>query len=445
MANAHPPAAFLDAVRPLRAAFPEAPSPYRLPLTTNTFGDAEIAAALEALVRGPMTLGPRVAAFEAAFAAAHDAPDAVFCNSGSSANLLAMAVLARPQGPDAGPALQPGDEVVVPAVTWSTTLWPVAQVGCVPVLADVDPATLNVTVASIERALSPRTRAVFLAHILGNPAPIQEIADLCRQRGLILVEDVCESLDADVDGKRCGTFGRMGTFSFYFSHHICTVEGGMVVCQDAADGDRLRIQRAHGWTRNLPAPSKAAWESRYPDVDPRFLFVDSGYNLRPTDLQAAIGLVQLERRHAFLASRRRAAARWMAARDRHPAVFLPMRVAPGSSHFALPLVLQPGLHRAELAAFLERHGVENRPLVAGNLARQPALQHVTHRIAGPLVGADVVHDRAMYVGIHPGLAEADIEYLCEVLDRFAAAALAGTGAGDAHAPGPGLGVWAVAT
>ncbi|MBI5610453.1 MAG: aminotransferase class I/II-fold pyridoxal phosphate-dependent enzyme [Deltaproteobacteria bacterium] len=415
------PVAFLEAVAKLRAAYPEAPSKYPLPLTTNTFGDAEIAAALEALVCGPMTLGPRVAAFEAAFARAHGAADAVFCNSGSSANLLAIAVLARPQGPDQGPDLRPGDEVIVPSVTWSTTIWPVAQVGCVPVLADVDPQTLNVTVESIERALSPRTKAVFLAHILGNPAPVEAIAELCRQRGLVLVEDVCESLDAETSGRRCGTFGRMGTFSFYFSHHICTVEGGMVVCQDPADGDRLRIQRAHGWTRNLPTESKAMWEQRNPDVDPRFLFVDSGYNLRATDVQAAIGLVQLERRHAFLQRRRAVGEAWGRVRDRFADVYVPMQIAPGSSHFALPIVLQPGLGlgRAELADFLERHGVENRPLVAGNLARQPALAHVPHRIAGPLTGADALHERAMYVGIHPSQTDADVELLSTLLGQFA--------------------------
>lgn len=418
------PAPFVQAVAALRAAYPEKPSAYRLPLTSNTFGDLEIAAALEALVRGPMTLGPRVAAFEAEFAQAHGAPDAVFCNSGSSANLLAMAVLARPQSADAGPLLAAGDEVVVPAVTWSTTIWPVAQVGCVPVLADVDPATLNVTVESVERALSPKTKAVFLAHILGNPAPIVDIADLCRQRGVMLVEDVCESLDAELAGRKCGTFGRMGTYSFYFSHHMCTTEGGMVVCMDPADGDRLRIQRAHGWTRNLPAASKAAWEQRNPDVDPRFLFVDTGYNLRATDVQAAIGLVQLRRRTEFLARRRQVGRAWGQARDRHPDVYVPMQIAAGSSHFALPIVLQPGLGlgRADLAAFLENRGVENRPLVAGNLARQPALRHVPHRVAGPLQGADALHERAMYVGIHPNQSDEDVALLVDLLDEFAATA-----------------------
>jgi CDP-6-deoxy-D-xylo-4-hexulose-3-dehydrase len=416
------PSAVPAPVDSLPPAFTDAVRAYRLPLTSNTFGDEEIAAALEALVRGPMTLGPRVAAFEAAFAAAHGAADAVYCNSGSSANLLVLAALARPQGPDEGPALLPGDEVIVPSVTWSTTIWPVAQVGCVPVLADVDPRTLNVTVESIERALSPKTKAVFLAHILGNPAPIVEIAELCRRRGILLLEDVCESLDAETEGRLCGTFGRMGTFSFYFSHHICTVEGGMVLCQDPADGDRLRIQRAHGWTRNLPPASKHVWEQRNPDVDPRFLFVDTGYNLRASDVNAAIGLVQLRRRLTFLQRRREVGTLWGQARDRHPDVFLPMQISQGSSHFALPLVLQPGLGvtRSNLAAFLERHSVENRPLVAGNLARQPALRHVPHRIAGPLTGADTLHERAMYVGIHPQVDDADVALLVELIDRFAA-------------------------
>jgi CDP-6-deoxy-D-xylo-4-hexulose-3-dehydrase len=417
---------FLQAVRELRARFPEPASPYRLPLTSNTFGDEEVAAALEALVRGPMTMGPRVAEFERAFAESHGVADAVFCNSGSSANLLAMSVLARPQhdGTASAPpaCLQPGDEVVVPAVTWSTTLWPVAQMGAVPVLADVDPASLNVTIDSVARAVGPKTRGVFVAHILGNAAPMHELAAFCRERGLFLVEDVCESLDAATDdGKLCGTFGRFGTFSFYFSHHLCTTEGGMVVCQDPADGDRLRIQRAHGWTRNLPPASKARYEALHPDIDPRFLFLDSGYNLRGTDVQAAIGLQQLLRRAQFLERRRAVGRQWSAARDRHPDVFVPMQFGPLASHFAFPLVLQPasGIGRRKLADFLEKAGIENRPLVAGNLARQPALRHVAHRVAGPLDGANLLHDFAMYVGIHPNVSDADSQRMVEMIDAFA--------------------------
>ena len=415
------PEAFLEAVRPLLAAHPPAPSRYRLPLSASTFGDLEIAAALEALVRGPMTLGPRSAAFEAEFAAAHGAPEAIFCNSGSSANLLALTLLTRPQPGSGKPVLAPGDEVVVPSVTWSTTVWPVVQVGAIPVLADVSPGTLNLTVESVERALSPRTRAVLVAHTLGNPAPLDGLAGLCARSGIALLEDACEALDAEVGGRKVGTAGRLGTFSFYFSHHICTIEGGMVLCNNAADADRLRVLRAHGWTRQMSEPGRRAAEKEHPQVDPRFLFIDVGYNLRATDVQAAIGRVQFARRREFLERRRRTAAAWAAARDRHSELFAPVRFEPGASHFAFPLVLGPRARRTrrQLIDFLEGRGIETRPLVAGNLAHQPAMKRVPHRLAGPLSGADLLHERALYVGIHPCLTEAQIALLPEALDDFA--------------------------
>jgi CDP-4-dehydro-6-deoxyglucose reductase, E1 len=415
------PPQFLEAVRALRRDHPEAPSRYRLPLTLNTFGDLELAAALEALVRGPMTQGPRVALFESEFAQAHAAADAVFCNSGSSANLLVIQALTRPRGGDAGPAIRPGDEVVVPAVTWPTTLWPVAQAGAIPVLADVSPLTLNLTVDSVERALSPRTRAVFAVHLLGTPAPAPELAALCRKRGLTLIEDCCEALDAEIGNRRVGTFGRMGTFSFYFSHHICTIEGGMILCARPEDGEGLRVLRAHGWTRQMADAPRRAVEAAHPDLDPRFLFVDAGYNLRGTDLQAAIGRVQLARREQFLARRREVAAIWAAARDRHPGLFLPVEAPPGASHFAFPLVLrrEASATRRRLTEFLETRGVETRPLVAGNLARQPALGRMAHRVAGPLAGADLLHERAIYVGLHPRLTDDQVAYLPVVIEEFA--------------------------
>lgn len=414
------PPMFVEAVDKLRAAWPEPKSPYRLSLSANTFGTAEIAAALEALVRGPMTMGPRVNAFERAFADAHGAVDAVFCNSGSSANLLAVAALTRMRAPDGKPVLQPGDEVIVPAVTWSTTLWPVAQVGAVPVLADVSPETLNLTLETVKRALSPKTRAIFAVHLLGNPAPVDALRDLCAERGLTLIEDVCEALDARLPGGPAGTFGCMGTFSFYFSHHICTIEGGMVVCNDPELADHLRVLRAHGWTRHLSPERRAREEAASPDIDPRFLFVDQGYNLRPTDVQAAIGLVQFDRRLEFLKRRREVAAVWMALRDELSALFEPIRFEPGASHFALPMLLRPDAPpRQVLFDWLEANGVETRPLVAGNLARQPALAHMAHRIAGPLPGADALHERGLYLGIHPNQSDADIAWLGEVLRAFA--------------------------
>ncbi len=411
-------------VRELRRAYREKPSPYRLPLASNTFGDAEIAAALEALLRGQVTMGPRVRAFEEAFAAEHDAPAAVFCNSGSSANLLALALLTYPDGVTGRePVLRPGDEVIVPAVTCSTTVWPVVQMGAVPVLADVSPATLNLTVESVERALSPRTRAVFAVHLLGNPAPVSELAELCNAKGLTLIEDACEALDTEVgdDGRKAGTFGRLGTFSFYFSHHISTIEGGMVLTRSEDDADRLRALRSHGLTRHISPARRRQAEEESGSVDPRFLFVESGFNLRGTDVQAAIGLVQLGRRAGFLERRHVAARVWTEARDRWPDVFLPLRIARGSSQFAFPIVLHPDSPgtTVRLRAHLEEAGVETRPLLAGNLADQPAMKRLPHRVAGPLSGAEILHERSIYVGLNPGMTDEQIGMLPPLIDSFA--------------------------
>jgi CDP-6-deoxy-D-xylo-4-hexulose-3-dehydrase len=212
----------------------------------------------------------------------------------------------------------------------------------------------------------------------------------------------------------------MGTFSFYFSHHICTVEGGMVLCGDGRDAETLRVLRAHGWTRHLTTETRRVVEARHPEIDPRFLFIDAGYNLRGTDVQAAIGRVQFARRLAFRERRRRTAATWSAALGLHADLFAPVRFAPGANPFAFPLVLRREVPagRRELVEFLERRGVETRPLLAGNLARQPALAGLPHRIAGPLAGADWLHERAIYVGLHPSLTDDQIACLTEALDEF---------------------------
>lgn len=420
-----PPADFLDAVRTLRAKHPEASPAEVIPLAANTLEDEEIAAALEALIRGPMTLGKRTLAFEREFAAAQGAAHAVYVSSGSAANLLVLALLAYPDGvhPDAPePVLAPGDEVIVPAVTWSTTIWPVLQVGAIPVLADVDPQTLNLTVESVERAIGPKTKAVFAVHLLGNPAPVAALRELCDARGLTLIEDTCEALDAELEGKKAGTFGRAGTYSFYFSHHITTIEGGMVVCDSAEDADRLRALRAHGWTRHLSKARREVVEADHSEIDPRFLFVERGFNFRNTDVHAAIGRIQLQRAPEFLARRKQIAAAWGPARDELSGLFLPMKIEPGSSHFALPLVLDPQapVERAALIEFLESRGVATRPLVAGNLARQPAMRAAPHRAADDLPGAQLLHERAIYVGIHSYMSDTELALIPQLLNEFAA-------------------------
>ena len=213
-----------------------------------TFSAGEINAALECLLSTYVTMGPKVKKFEEVFCSTFGWTDGVMNNSGSSANLLAVAALANPATKD---GLKPGDEVIVPALSWSTTVWPVIQCGLVPVIVDIDPATFNIDPNEIEKAIGPKTRAVMIVPVYGNPCAMDAIVDICKRRNLILIEDCCEALGAYYDGKAVGKFGRVGTFSFYFSHHLTTLEGGITVTDDFELAELMRILRAHGWVREV--------------------------------------------------------------------------------------------------------------------------------------------------------------------------------------------------
>ena len=263
------------------------------PLISNTTSEADVLAMMEVLMSNQLTMGPQVAAFEAAFAKWVCAPYACMVNSGSSANLLAIAALANPERKV---HLTPGDEVLVPAVCWSTSVYPLMQYNLVPVFVDCDPSTMNVDLVDMKRRITKQTRGVVLVHVLGNSCPMEACIDLCKEHGLIIFEDTCESLGSSVtihgaSPKYLGTIGDMGSYSFYYSHHMTTGEGGMVVCNTLEDYNLLRCLRAHGWSRHRLDVKEC--DARNPDIDPRFNFVNVGYNLRPLEVTAAMGLVQL--------------------------------------------------------------------------------------------------------------------------------------------------------
>lgn len=358
-----------------------------LPLTVVGFGAEEVLAATEVMLSTRVTMGARVRAFEAAWAARCGRAHGVMVNSGSSANLLMFAALVETG------RLAPGDEVLVPAVGWSTSLFPVAQTGLVPVLVDVDPATLCIDPASARAARGPRTRAVLAVHLLGQPAPMEPFSDL------LVLEDACGAHGARVGARPIGGIGHAATFSFFFSHHISTVEGGIIVTDDARLADALRSLRAHGWVRERS--DRAALAAASPEVDPRFLFVSAGYNLRPTEMQAAFGLVQIGRLDAWVERRRANHAAWCAllAGIPHLRVF---PEAPGTTHagFAFPMIVSPDAPggRAAFSAVLEAHRIDTRPISGSNLARQPAIRHVPARSPVPLPESDAVHERGIFVG-----------------------------------------------
>lgn len=384
------------------------------PLAVTTWDEAEVQALQQVIASGRYTMGDRVAAFEDAFAAHHGAPHAVMASSGSAANLLGLA--AAFWHPDLD--WRPGDEVIVPAVSWSTTFFPVSQIGLRLRFVDVDPATLNIDPDLAAAAITPRTRAILAVNLLGNPAQLTRLRAICDDAGILLIEDSCEAMGARLAGRAAGTFGLFGTFSTFFSHHICTMEGGLILTGDRRLADNMRALRAHGWTRDLPP------DTHLPvDPDPfqrQFRFVLPGWNLRPVEMAGAVGLPQLAKLPRLVAARRRNAAHFRALFADHPDVDIQAETGE-SSWYGFALILKGRLagRRGELVAALDAAGIESRPVVAGNFLRNPVIAHLDHSVACAMPVADRIDADGLFTGNHHLPLGPQLDRLAEVVDFVA--------------------------
>ena len=382
-----------------------------------TFGTDEIAVATEVMLSTFVTQGKQVKAFERAYADYVTCGYGIMNNSGSSANLLAVAALANPATED---GLRAGDEVVVSALSWSTTVWPLIQLGLVPVIVDIDPETLNMDPNELEKAIGPKTRAVMPVHVYGNPCDMDAIMAICDQHNLILIEDSCESMGASYDGKPVGSMGRVGTFSTYFSHHISTLEGGICVTQDKDLAELMRILRAHGWVREVEDSEK--FTSAHPDIDPRFLFVNLGYNLRATEVQGAMGVVQLPKLDGFVDSRRKGGAFWQTELKQYGDVLAMQKETPKAHHswFGIPVTLKGDapFNVTELRAHLGDRNIETRPIICGNIAIQPAMKLYEHRVIGDMKYANHVLNSAFSFGNHQWIDDGALNYVAAALNDF---------------------------
>ncbi|MEO8812115.1 MAG: DegT/DnrJ/EryC1/StrS family aminotransferase [Caulobacteraceae bacterium] len=382
------------------------------PLAASTWDGAERRAAIAVIESGETTMGARVAAFEVRFAETVGARHAVMVNSGSSANLLAVACLFFTDPPRA----RAGAVAVVPAVSWATTYFPLAQYGLILRFVDVDAGTLNFDLAALERALDHDVAVVFAVNLLGNPNDFDAVRRLVEARGIALLEDNCESLGATWGGRAAGTFGAVGTFSTFFSHHISTMEGGVCVTDDEELHHILLALRAHGWTRDLPRSNRVAEPAQGGDFHELYRFVLPGYNLRPTEVAAAIGLEQLAKLPGFVAARRANAARFVAAMADVPGVRTQKELGESSWFgFALTLTGQATRSREEVVARLAADGVESRPIVAGNFTRQPVMARLRHEPPPPLPAADAVHERGFYIGNPHHEADDAIDRLAKIV------------------------------
>jgi CDP-4-dehydro-6-deoxyglucose reductase, E1 len=384
-------------------------------LAADTWGREEIAAIERVIASGRYTMGAEVAAFEEAFAAYHGRKYAVMANSGSSANLLGVAALFYKKDRP----LRRGDEVIVPAISWATTYHPLQQYGLKLKIVDVELDTLNIDPRQLERALSQKTRAIVGVSILGNPAALDVLRAFADRHGLYFFEDNCESMDAELGGQKAGTFGDLSTFSLFFSHHVSTMEGGMVTTNDRELYELAKSMRAHGWVRDLPADSVLHARTG-DDFNEAYRFILPGYNVRPIEMSGAVGRAQLTKLPAMTAARRKnwkLFQRLFAGDNR----FVIQRENGKGSAFCFTIVLAPGtgLDRALIFDALRRADIGFRMITGGCIIRHDVIRHYDYETVDDLPNACLAHDQGFFVGNHPFDLAPQIERLREVLDHAA--------------------------
>lgn len=419
---------------------PFVPGVTPVPVAGRVFDAAEVVSLVDASLDFWLTTGRFAEEFEERFAAIMGLRHALLCNSGSSANLLAVAALTSARLGER--RVVPGDEVITCATGFPTTVNPLLQQGLVPVFVDCDPATYNVDPSALAEAVGPRTRAVVMAHTLGNPFDLEAVMALAGEHDLWVVEDCCDAVGSTYRGRQVGTFGDLATVSFYPAHHLTMGEGGAVLTQRGSL--KKVVESFRDWGRDCWCPPGAEntcgrrfdWQfGGLPyGYDHKYIYSHVGYNLKATDLQAAVGVAQLDKLDGFIESRRRNWARLRAGVGELEEWFILPEATPDSdpSWFGFGLTVRPGapFSRRDIVCFLEGRRVATRELFGGNLTRQPAYATAEWRKVGQLPNADAAMLGSFWVGVYPGLSDPMIDYVIESL-RDASAALC------REAPAPG--------
>lgn len=381
----------------------------RYTLSDNTWDDKEYQALNRVIDSGFFSMGKEVTEFEELFAQKFGSKYAIMSNSGSSANLLMMAALVY------SGKLKEGDEVIVPAVSWSTTYFPVSQMGLELKFVDIDLHTLNFHIPSLESAISPKSKAILAVNLLGNPNDFNILKTICNQNNLILLEDNCESMGAQFEGQQTGTFGLLGTFSTFYSHHLCTMEGGVTVTDNEELYHYMLSIRSHGWTRHLPVDSKI-YSKKEDSFYESFNFIMPGFNLRPIEMEGALGKEQLLKLDDIISQRRKNADYFINSMSGIEGYRIQKEMG-NSSWFGFAIVLVDSNEgkRDQLVNLLRKHEIDSRPIVAGNFTRNKAIKFLKHTIHGNLSNADFIHDNGLFVGNHSKNNSEHINRLIKVL------------------------------
>jgi CDP-6-deoxy-D-xylo-4-hexulose-3-dehydrase len=384
-------------------------------LATSSWDNLELEAIQKVLDRGRTTMGEFVEKYECEFAKFTGSKYCVMVNSGSSANLLAVAALFyRKHNP-----LKRGDEVIVPAVSWPTTFYPLYQYGLKIKFVDIDLDTLNFDMEQLEKAVTDKTRLIFAVNLLGNSNDYSKIKQIIGSKNITLMEDNCESLGAEFNGKQTGTFGVMGTFSSFFSHHISTMEGGMIVTDDEELYQILICTRSHGWTRSLPKNNLISSPKSDNYFEELWRFVLPGYNVRPIEMMGAIGLEQLKKLPCFLKYRREN-AKYFIEKMKNEKRFIIQKEIGNSSWFGFSMLINPDfeVERQPIIDILLKNNVEVRPIVAGNFTKNEVMKYFDYELFGEMKNADYIDKKGFFVGNHHFDIKDKINYLIECLNNY---------------------------
>jgi len=372
-------------------------------LLDNAFSTEDIFAGIKVLLSRQITMSSYVEKFEKELARFVGSKYAVMVNSGSSANLLSVFAACNPLRKN---RFKIGDEAIIPALCWSTSLWPLVQAGLKPVFVDINSSTLNVDVSELIKKITPKTKVIMIVHVLGNSSDIEKIKNICDKKNIILIEDTCESLGSKFKNKNLGTYGDFGTFSFYYSHQITCGEGGAIVCNSLDDYKLLYSLRAHGWARGPNEPKKK--DPILKKKDGKFIFINSGFNLRPTDLAAAMASSQLKRLNKFIRirndNREKIINKIIKSRNwDHQFSFLNKSDFVTPSWFGLPILIDKKFIKIKkkFIIHLEKSGIENRPIISGNFLNQPCskLYNLNPKKI-KFKNSQEVEDRGFFIGIH---------------------------------------------
>ena len=389
------------------------------PLLSNAFSSSDIRCGLKVLSSKHITMSKITRNFEKKFAKRLGCKYALMTNSGSSANLLAVSAIINPMFKN---KLKAGDEVLIPAVCWSTSLWPIVQNNLKPVFVDVELNTFNISIEDLKKRITSKTKAIMCVHVLGTSANLNQIKRIINKKNIILIEDTCESLGAKFNNKFLGTFGEFGTFSFYYSHQITSGEGGMIVCNNIKNYNIIKSLRSHGWSRETTLHN--IYKKKFKKLDDRFLFINSGFNLRPTDIQAAIGHSQFKRLNKFIITRNynrkkiidkiKKNRKW-----NNQFYFINHLKQLKPSWFGLPILINKKYSnkKKEFLNHLTKCGVENRPILSGNFTNQPATKlYNLNSKKLTFVNAQKVEDLGFFIGLHTKkIPNKTAEYISECL------------------------------